>query len=274
MTPKRGTNSVKQRIDQLLNMAWNTKSTARTLAIVSQILEIDPDNVDALIMKADNTQDFYARTEILMQALDALNKPENLGIDERDILLYVVNQRLAFTMFYANRFRESFAYCEAALNSDAVNDDPDAEASREDMKALYYRLLLEAQDWKRILAETMRDEDHSLAWGYSRLIAAWMLATDNTRRVCAGMFWDVLMMGPDVPFYMLGYFPEPDDDAKQQAHDDFDFAVLYLYLKTSSGGSAEARYCSGYCPEGLRSVNENTCLMYWTHWAAMKSMRG
>ena len=227
MTPKRGTNSVKQRIDQLLNMAWNTKSTARTLAIVSQILEIDPDNVDALIMKADNTQDSDARTEILMQALEALNKPENLGIDERDILLYVVNQRLAFTMFYANRFRESFAYCEAALNSDAVNDDPDAEASREDMKALYYRLLLEAQDWKRILAETMRDEDHSLAWGYSRLIAAWMLATDNTRHVCAGMFWDVLMMGPDVPFYMLGYFPEPDDDAKQQAHDDFDFAVLY-----------------------------------------------
>ena len=227
MTPKRGTNSVKQRIDQLLNMAWNTKSTARTLAIVSQILEIDPDNVDALIMKADNTQDSDARTEILMQALDALNKPENLGIDERDILLYVVNQRLAFTMFYANRFRESFAYCEAALNADAVNDDPDAEASREDMKALYYRLLLEAQDWKRILAETMRDEDHSLAWGYSRLIAAWMLATDNTRHVCAGMFWDVLMMGPDVPFYMLGYFPEPDDDAKQQAHDDFDFAVLY-----------------------------------------------
>ena len=227
MTPKRGTNSVKQRIDQLLNMAWNTKSTARTLAIVSQILEIDPDNVDALIMKADNTQDSDARTEILMQALEALNKPENLGIDERDILLYVVNQRLAFTMFYANRFRESFAYCEAALNSDAVNDDPDAEASREDMKALYYRLLLEAQDWKRILAETMRDEDHSLAWGYSRLIAAWMLATDNTRHVCAGMFWDVLMMGPDVPFYILGYFPEPDDNAADQAHEDFDFAVLY-----------------------------------------------
>ena len=227
MRPKRGTNAVKQRIDQLLNMAWNTKSTARTLAIVSQILEIDPDNVDALIMKADNTQDSDARTKILTQALDALNKPENLDIDERDILLYVVNQRLAFTMFYANRFRESFAYCEAALNSDAVNDDPDAEASRDDMKALYYRLLLEAQDWKRILAETMRDEDHSLAWGYSRLIAAWMLATDNTRHVCAGMFWDVLMMGPDVPFYMLGYFPEPDDDAKQQAHDDFDFAVLY-----------------------------------------------
>lgn len=227
MRPKRGNNTVKERINQLLNMAWNTKSTARTLAIISQILEIDPDNVDALVMKADNTQDADARTKILMHALDTLNKPENSDYHERDILLYVVNQRLAFTMFYANRFREAFAYCEAALNSDVPDDDPDAESSREDMKALYYRLLIEAKDWKRILAETMRDEEHSLAWGYSRLVAAWMLAPGNARRICAGMFWDVLMMGPDVPFYILGIFPEPDDDAAQNAHDDFDFAVLF-----------------------------------------------
>ncbi len=227
MRPKRGKNSVKDRIDQLLNMAWNTKSTARTLAIVSQILEIDPDNVDALVMKADNTQDADARTEILTHALEILNKPENSDYHERDILLYVVNQRLAFTMFYANRFREAFAYCEAALNSEAVEDDPEAESSREDMKALYYRLLIEAKDWKRILTETMRDEEHSLAWGYARLVAAWMLAPDNAKRICAGMFWDNLMMGPDVPYYMLGIFPEPDDDATQQAHEDFGFAVLY-----------------------------------------------
>ncbi len=227
MTVKRGKNAVKERIDQLLNMAWNTTSTARTLAIVSQILEIDPDNVDALVMKADNTQDANARTKILMQALESLSKPENMNLEERDILLYVVNQRLAFTMFYANKFREAFTYCEAALSSDAVDDDPDAESSREDMKALYYRLLIEAKDWKRILAETMRDENHSLAWGYARLVAAWMLAPENARRICAGMFWDTLMMGPDVPYYMLGIFPEPDDDAKQQAHEEFDFAVLY-----------------------------------------------
>ncbi len=227
MTVKRGKNAVKQRIDQLLNMAWNTKSTARTLAIISQILEIDPDNVDALVMKADNTQDPDARTKILLQALDALNNPENINLDERDILLYVVNQRLAFTMFYANKFREAFAYCEAALNSDIADDDPDAEESREEMKSLYYRLLIEAKDWKRILAETMRDEEHSLAWGYSRLIAAWMLAPDNARRICAGMFWDALMMSPDVPYYILGIFPEPDDDAAQKAHEDFEFAVLF-----------------------------------------------
>ena len=219
------------RIEQLLNMAWNTKSTARTLAIVNQILEIEPDNVDALIMKADNTQDSDARTEILLHALKALNNMPDDNSDsdseERDILLYVVNQRLAFTYFYAGKFSEALIHCEAALNSEAAQDDPDAEASAEAMKSLYYRLLIEAQEWQKILAETMRDDDHSLGWAYSRLIAAWMLAPDNARHVCANMFWDALMISPDVPFYMLGYFPEPDDNAGQKEHDEFDFALLY-----------------------------------------------
>ena len=186
MRPKRGNNTVKQRIDQLLNMAWNTKSTARALAIISQILEIDPDNVDALVMKADNTQDAEARTKILIHALDALNKPENLDIDERDILLYVVNQRLAFTMFYANKFREAFTYCEAALNSDVPDDDPDAESSREDMKALYYRLLIEAKDWRRLCAMK------SILWrggirGWWRRGCSLRIMPDGFVRGCFGM---------------------------------------------------------------------------------------
>ena len=216
-----------QRIDQLLNMAWNTKSTARTLAIVNQILEIAPDNVDALVIKADNTQDSDERAEILLHALHALESPEITDAEEREILFYVVNQRLAFTYFYNNKFDEALSFCDAALKSEAVHLDPDAEESEEGLKALYYRLLIEREDWQKILAETMRDDDHSWAWGYSRLIAAWMLAQDNTRYVCAKMFWDVLAMAPDIPFYMLGYFAEPDDSATQEEHDEFDFALMY-----------------------------------------------
>ena len=217
----------KARIDQLLNMAWNTKSTARTLAIVNQILEIEPDNVDALIMKADNTNDSEDRTEILLHALQALDNSDDTNAEDKDILLYVVKQRLSFTYFYAGNFKEALIYCESALKSDAVHDDPDAEASLSSMKSLYYRLLIEAQDWQKILAETMRDEEHSLGWAYSRLIAAWMLAPDNARHICANMFWDALMMSPDVPFYMLGYFAEPDDNANQKSHDEFDFSLIY-----------------------------------------------
>ncbi|MBQ7220362.1 MAG: hypothetical protein IJS28_05215 [Synergistaceae bacterium] len=228
MTAKRTAKPPKERIDQLLNMAWNTKSTARTLAIVNQILEISPGNVDALVMKADNIQDADERAGILLRALQALTfSGGDYDPEDRDILLYVVNQRLAYTYFYANKFDEALRFCEAALKSGAVHDDPDAEASEEGMKSLHYRLLIERGDWQKIIAETMRDEEHSWAWGYSRMIAAWMLGSDNTRRVCASMFWDVLAMSPDIPFYMLGYFAEPDDGASQRSHDEFDFALLY-----------------------------------------------
>ena len=227
MAGKHSTKTGRERVDMLLDMAWNTKSAVRTLAIVNQILEIDPDNVDALVMKADNTQDPDERTEILMHALHSLESSDIVDSEEREILSYVVNQRLAFTYFYANKFDEALRFCEAALNSEALHSDPDAEASGEDMKSLYYRLLIERGEWQKILALTMRDEDHSWAWGYSRLIAAWMLAQDNTRYVCANMFWDVLAMAPDIPFYMLGYFAEPDDSATQEEHDEFDFALLY-----------------------------------------------
>lgn len=223
MTEKRKS----ERIDQLLNMAWNTKSTARTLAIVNQILEIDPDNVDALIIKADNTESPAEATAVLARALEALNKSDKSDAEEKNVLLYVVNQRLAFTLFYDNKFTESLKFCEAAITCGEAVDDPEAEAMKAALKSLYYRLLVMRGQWQKILAETMRDEEHSLAWGYSRLIAAWMLAPDNARRICANMFWDVLMLSPDVPFYLLGYFQEPGDDASDKAHEDFDFALLF-----------------------------------------------
>ena len=228
MAEKNKAKTDKERIDQLLSMAWNTQSTARTMAIVNQILEIDKDNVDALIMKADNTQDAEARTAILFQALQALNRPDTVyADDDKDILLYVVNQRLAFTFFYENKFREALHFCEAALASEGGNDDIDEEEGDSAVKSLYYRVLIELHDWQKILAETLRDDEHSLAWAYSRLIAAWMLAPDDARHVCANIFWDALSMSPDVPFYMLGYFPEPEDGASQEEHDAFDFALLY-----------------------------------------------
>ena len=38
------------------------------------------------------------------------------------------------------------------------------------------------------------------------------------------MFWDALIIAPDVPFYMLGYYGEPEDG---DDNGDFDFALIY-----------------------------------------------
>ncbi|MBQ7154150.1 MAG: hypothetical protein IJR85_01195 [Synergistaceae bacterium] len=225
----------RNRINQLLEMAWNTKSKARTLAIVNQILEMSPNNVDALILKADNTENAPERTQLLLHALEALNTPGNFVPEDEEVLRFVVNHRLAFTAFYDNKFREAVAYCKTAMEyAHCDGDDEDLALGRSSVKSLYYRLLIELKDWQGTLSETMRDDEHNLSWGYSRLVAAWMLAPEDKRGVCAGMFWDVLMMGPDVPFYMLGYFPEPDENAGDKAHDEFEFALLYYDALSAS----------------------------------------
>jgi len=224
----------KDRISQLLEMAWNTKSKARTLAIVNQILELAPENVDALVMKADNTDNAEARAKLLFRALEALEQPENFPAEDEGVLRFVVNQRLALTFFYDNKFQEALVHCKAALNYAQDDDDEDLVEGKAAMKSLYYRLLIEFKAWQEILSETMRDEEHNLSWGYSRLVAAWMLAPENKSRICAPMFWDVLMMGPDVPFYMLGYFPEPEEDEDGKVHDEFDFALIYYDALSAS----------------------------------------
>ena len=208
-------------------MAWATNSKARILAITGQILDIDPNNTDALIMKADNTDDAHKRIELLNKALDSLNRPGTHSPEDKDMFFLVLNQRMAYTFFALNNMEKAFEFCDTALKFEAehsnINDADDEGA----MKALFYRILIERREWQKILAETLKDEDHSLAWGYARLVAAWMIAPDNARAVCANMFWDVLMIAPDVPFYMLGYFPEPDENDETREHNDFEFALMF-----------------------------------------------
>ena len=217
----------KARISQLLQMAWATKSRARIMAIADQVLEIDPYNTEALMMKADGTDDADTRIRLLEKALSSLDNPESCNPEDKDMLFLVLNQRMAYTFFALNNMDRALEFCQTALKFGEDHSNLDEMDDEGAMKTLYYRIMIERRDWQKILAETLKDEDHSLAWGYARLVAAWMIAPDNGRAVCANMFWDVLMIAPDVPFYMLGYFPEPDDSDDITAHDNFEFALMF-----------------------------------------------
>ena len=207
------------RIEQLLNMAYAPCNSNRTEAIARQILEISPENTEALILIADTTENHHLREKILLRALKSLDDPENFCIDDKDDLTYSVNYRLAYTYFMMDRPGDALSCCEEALRVSEGDDD-----SEDDIKELYYRVLIELDEWGRILSETLKDDSHSLAWAYSRLVAAWMAAPEKSKPVCANMFWDALALAPDVPFYMLNYYDEPEDD---EEHPDFDFAFLY-----------------------------------------------
>ena len=234
MAHKKQTQDKNLRIIQLLTMAWNAKSVSRIISITDQILELNPDCIEALLLKADNIEDTDERIKILLHALSAVDEPENLiNPDEKDLFFMVLNHRLAYTYLLRENFDEAFKYCEQALNFVAEQEE-DIELDDEiggvvtQLKALHYRVLLRRKNWREILAQTMKDGDKTLAWVYSRLIAAWTTAAPDRRKsMCASMFWDALMLAPDVPFYILGLFEEPDDDADEEVLNDFEFALMF-----------------------------------------------
>ncbi|MBQ7196719.1 MAG: hypothetical protein IJS40_04850 [Synergistaceae bacterium] len=229
MSRNKNTND-QERIDQLLTMAWDTTSTARILAIANQILEINPYNVDALVLKADNIEDQDRSIELLEIALNALNEPGNCEPDDKDLFFVSINQRLAFAYMSIGNLDKAFKFCEDAINFAEAHSDAQElhdETNNTLIKALYYRILIERREWQKILTASMRDGEGTLGRAYAKLLAAWFMAPEKSRGVCANLLWDALSIAPDVPFYMLGYFEEPDDNASEEAHEDFDFALLY-----------------------------------------------
>lgn len=227
MRRKDNNDTVESRIIQLLSMAYDTDSTARVIAISNQILELDPDNPEALILKADRIKGEEKKIELLLSALDSLNKPENLNYRDRDLLLLEVNEGLALMYFVKNKFHESFTYAAEAMKilneHEDLRDEIDGDGY---FRSVYYRVMIELHEWQKILAESMRDEERNTAWAYSRLIAAYMLAPEHGS-VYANMFWDLLRISPDMSFYMLGIYEEPDDNADSEEADDFNFALMF-----------------------------------------------
>ena len=223
-------------VDELLDSAYESDDEAEITELVERALEIEPDNPEALLLRADMTDDDEERLSILTGALDAVSAVlKQLDEPDEDLenVRLALTQRLSFTLF-------SVGDCEAALPlaEELVKHDLDDGGAA---KSLYYRILIEENDWQRILNETAEDTDHQLGWAYARLAALFM--TGN-RKAAAAMFWDALIMAPDVPFYMLGYAQEPEDENDGQGcpsvasgagsaglraaeEEDFNFACLY-----------------------------------------------
>lgn len=218
-----------KRIEQLLTMAMNSESEARTLAIIEQILELDPDQPEALILKADNTDQDDKRMKILEHALRGLYKYPNL--DERLLLELFIYKRMELTLYSLGRHDEAFEVCEKVLQAP---EDLYAELEEDNgTKILYYRLLIERREWQRILTESLSDSEHIPAWAYARLVAAFMISRGD-RRLCSRMFWDALIISPDIPFYMLGYYPEPGDNEGPEVYRAFNFALIYYDIVSVS----------------------------------------
>ena len=224
--------SKQSRIEQLLVMAMNSESEARTLAITDQILELDPDQTEALIIKADHTNQESKRVKILEHALKSVKKI-SYPDDEKQMLELLIYKRLQLTLYSMGKYDEALNACMKILEApEEFYNELEEDGGT---KRLYYRLLIELHEWQRILTETMQDSEHTPARAYAKLSAAFMLAPAAKRnQICASMFWDALILSPEIPFYMLGYNPEPGDNESPEVYSAFNFAIIYYDILSIS----------------------------------------
>ncbi|MDR2527899.1 MAG: hypothetical protein LBD04_02630 [Synergistaceae bacterium] len=223
-------------IYDLLNRAYELEDADEVLELVERALALAPDNPEALLLKADLTEEDEDRLPLLERALESTRRyiqdedvaDENLLEDETGLTHLALLQRAAYTLFSLEDDDRSLELVEELLRYD-----------HEDLamaKPLYYRILLERKEWARTLEETMRESVRGLGWAYARIAATFMLAGGRRKVEKNGknlnkMLWDAVRMAPNVPFYMLGYMPEPLNDSEDE---DFHFAILFEDVWTTS----------------------------------------
>lgn len=222
-------------VEELLERAYDSEDMAEVEELVRQALDLDPENPEVLLLQADLTEDDDARLPILVRAVENARKVlEGEGIPEEDFaedelgsVYLALLQRAAFTLFSMEDDERSFEIVQELMRHEL--DDQGA------VRSLYYRILIERREWSLILREAMQDGDRQLGWAYARLAACFMLVGEGKGSLgeAAVMFWDALAMAPNVPFYMLGYFPDPVDDSEED-EEEFHFSLLFADVWSSS----------------------------------------
>ena len=222
-------------IEGLLERAYESGDAAEVEELVERALELDPENPEVLLLQADLTEEDDVRLSILVHAIENARSvlreegipEEDFAEDELGTVYLALLQRAAFTLFSLEDDERSFEVVQELMRHNL--DDQGS------VRSLYYRILIEKRDWSLILRETMQDGDRQLGWAYARLAACFMLTEEGEGGTgeAAAMFWDALSMAPNVPFYMLGYFPDPVDDSEEE-EEDFHFSLLFSDVWSSS----------------------------------------
>lgn len=215
-----------ERIDELLDEAYSTDDEEEMERLAREVLEMDGENVEALILLADAGEFSDEKIDILERARDILapdveslltNEDASFLEDDTGMLYIAVLQRLGFAHFSEGNDEKAL---EIAL--EIQRHDPDGETLG---RTLYYTVLLDMKRDAEVLEEALKDDMDSPAMLHARAIASFRLTGGD--RGAYRALWDAFAAGPEIPFHILGYYGELGEDASDDEYEDFNFAVLF-----------------------------------------------
>lgn len=222
----RGLTMRSKKVEKLLDKAWGSSDSEEAISLANQILDIEQDNIEALIILADNTDKAADRLLILKEAFESLLEPENFHSDDKNELFAALFQRIAYEFLAGREYKKALDATETCLELIAMSDNPEEfDECLDEIKTLHYRALLGVGDLRKLQKFCVTDPDHGVAWAYSRLFLAWKISGGAyDKQFLEKSFWEALSISPDVPFYLLLYYDEPEDENDEA----FRFALMFI----------------------------------------------
>ena len=208
-------------IEKLLEKAYESDDPEYVEKCARDVLRCDEENTDALVLLADALEDPADKIPLLQKAQSLMEQamerpPLSEELDEENDAFYLsILQRLAFSFFSNDQSEEALDVVETAL---------DLAPGQLLGKTLYYRILLDLKQYSTILEESLKEPEPFPAMLHSRAIALFKLSGKGSRSDRA--FWDAFASDPDIPFYILGYYGEPEDD-DEDAIERYHLAMLF-----------------------------------------------
>lgn len=195
-------------LEQKIMEAYSTGDVEEVYSLVKEVLELDPEIPEALLLLADVTSDEEEALSSLRKAREILVSHEGEEIlpeSEEGQLFADVLERLA-----------SLLLPEDAERALALGRELEAFDPAEDFwaRVFIYSALLRMGRHSKVLEETLRDVTEDAPRFYSRALALFSLSGLTEESMTA--LWDAFRVDPDVPFYMLAFWPEPAEDDSEE----------------------------------------------------------
>jgi tetratricopeptide (TPR) repeat protein len=199
--------TLEQLLDELYEEGGSPSSMNR---LVEEIFRLDPENPEALLFLADQSEDPEDALEYLSRCVRSIRKlledfPEGEREDMQAFLCEAL-QRMGWFYILENRGEEAVALSEELLT-----------LPQEDLswaKAIRYVGLILTEQYSRVLEAVIAEEEPDVFSAHVKAMA--LLECSAPSRESAIALWDAFRMDPNLPFYLLDFWVPPSEEEDEE----------------------------------------------------------